>query len=106
MASPFKGFQGKAFSTVKQSFRVLTGRITAGRAATIFPDDVYLVSYPKSGNTWLRFLIANLIHPQEEVNFLNIESVLPSIYILPDRELRKFSPAANPEESRGLYASV
>jgi len=67
------------------------GRVNPGRAATIFADDVFLVSYPKSGNTWVRFLIANLVHTHEAVTFLNIESILPSIYILPDRELRKFS---------------
>lgn len=75
---------------LKHTLRVLVGQVNAGRAATIFPDDVFLVSYPKSGNTWVRFLIANLVHTEEAVTFLNIESVLPSIYILPDRELRKF----------------
>ena len=34
-----------------------------GRNLRVFPDDVYIVSYPKSGNTWTRFLIANLIYP-------------------------------------------
>lgn len=76
---------------VKEASEILLGKKTAGRNHTVFPDDVFLVSYPKSGNTWVRFLVANLVHTQEPVTFLNIESVLPSIYILPDRELRKFS---------------
>ena len=76
---------------LRHASRVLTGQGSAGRGATIFPDDVFLVSYPKSGNTWVRFLIANLVHQDQPVTFLNIESCLPSIYILPDRKLRKVS---------------
>lgn len=45
--------------------------------------DVFLVSYPKSGNTWLRFLIANAIkvHYQvdQEVNFFSILSIIPEV---------------------------
>jgi hypothetical protein len=74
---------------LRYASRVLTGQVSAGRAATIFPDDVFLVSYPKSGNTWVRFLIANLVHQDQPVTFLNIESCLPSIYIFPDRKLRR-----------------
>src|SRR5438874_11935634 len=78
---------GKIVQTVLQAKRVLLGQVNAGRAATVYPDDVFLVSYPKSGNTWVRFLIANLIS-DIPVTFLNIEQRIPSIYILPDRALR------------------
>lgn len=48
-----------------------------GRALQIFPDDVFLVSFPKSGNTWTRFLIANLTHPNTPANFANIHKLVP-----------------------------
>jgi Sulfotransferase domain len=70
-------------------FRVLTGNLMAGRCATVLPDDVYLVSYPRSGNTWMRFLIGNLLTPDEPVSFANIESRIPEIYFNPDRILRR-----------------
>src|ERR1700691_4384625 len=55
----------------------LLGQNAAGNRFTIFKDDVFITSYPKSGNTWIRFLIANLIHPQEPVTFLNIGRIVP-----------------------------
>lgn len=74
---------------IAQVGRVLTGRQLAGRSLTVFPDDVFLVSYPRSGNTWTRFLIGNLIYQDEPVTFANIESRLPEIYFNPDRILRR-----------------
>jgi Sulfotransferase domain len=68
--------------------RALTGRQMAGRNLTVFDDDVYIVSYPRSGNTWTRFLIGNLVSP-EPVTFDNIESHIPEIYFNPDRVLRR-----------------
>jgi len=69
--------------------RVLTGRQMAGRGVTVFPDDVFVVSYPRSGNTWTRFLIGNLISPDDPVTFANVESRIPEIYFNPDRRLRR-----------------
>jgi hypothetical protein len=62
---------------VLHTINELLGRNPAGRRFKIFEDDVFITSYPKSGNTWTRFLVANLIHPQESVTFLNIGGILP-----------------------------
>jgi hypothetical protein len=74
---------------LKSVGRVLLGRQMAGRGVTVFPDDVFIVSYPRSGNTWTRFLIGNLIYQDEPATFANIESRIPEIYFNPDRKLRR-----------------
>ena len=68
--------------------RILAGKQPAGRGATIFPDDVVLTSYPRSGNTWTRFLLANLLDQKNPVTFSNIEFRIPEIYFNPDRFMR------------------
>lgn len=47
-----------------------------GRRLVVRPDDVQLASYPKSGNTWTRFLIANLMYPDRAVGFGNIHQLV------------------------------
>ncbi len=69
--------------------RVVTGRQVAGRGVTVFPDDVFLVSYPRSGNTWVRFLIGNLVHTSDPTTFANVESRIPEIYFNPDHVMRR-----------------
>jgi estrone sulfotransferase len=73
---------------VAQARRILTGRQIAGRGLTVFPDDVFLVSYPRSGNTWTRFLLGNLIYQNDPVTFSNLESRIPEIYFNHDRFMR------------------
>jgi sulfotransferase family protein len=58
-----------------------------GRNLTVFPDDTFLVSYPKSGNTWARFLIANLLRPHGNVGFSNIHDIIPGIDVVPHRDM-------------------
>ncbi len=68
-------------------FKNAVGLNRPGRNLTVFPDDVFIVSYPKSGNTWTRFLIANLVHPEERANFANINRLVPDPEALSRREL-------------------
>ena len=60
-----------------------------GRNLVVFPDDVFIVSYPKSGNTWTRFLVANLAYPHEQVNFANINRLIPDPEALSKREMTR-----------------
>ncbi|MEO1349009.1 MAG: sulfotransferase domain-containing protein, partial [Cyanobacteria bacterium J06635_15] len=51
-------------------------------------EDIYLVSFPKSGNTWLRFLLATAIKLhydiKREVNFFSIHDIIPDVWISRD----------------------
>jgi hypothetical protein len=85
---PPQGSAQKLLDVLQQAGRVLTGRQLAGRGVTVFPDDIFLVSYPRSGNTWARFLLGNLINQNDPVTFSNIESRIPEIYFNRDRVLQ------------------
>ena len=60
-----------------------------GNKLTVFPDDRFQIGYPKSGNTWLRFLIANalVINPMD---FFSIQGVFPDVYSVNERTLVGF----------------
>ncbi|MGI0081666.1 MAG: sulfotransferase domain-containing protein [Nitrososphaerales archaeon] len=71
--------------------KVLLSRVHADRSLTVFPDDVFLVSYPRSGNTWTRFLVGNLVYPEGHLTFATLDSRIPPIYLFPNRVLRRIS---------------
>lgn len=56
------------------------------KSIQVLENDVVLVSYPRSGNTWMRYLLANLLAPGEDWNITNVGRVVPDIYekMLPD----------------------
>lgn len=64
------------------------GHTPAGRGLTVFPDDIFLVGYFRSGCTWSRFLFGNFIYPDHPVTFANVARLVPTIYKDPDRVLR------------------
>lgn len=64
--------------------------IPIGNRLIVKEDDCFIVSYPKSGNTWMRFLIANLIS-NEQIDFLNIENIIPAINVNTNRKISKLT---------------
>jgi hypothetical protein len=72
---------------LKAGYKHFFGLHHPGRNHRVFPDDVFLVSYPKSGNTWTRFLIANLVFPDRHPDFSNINELIPDPEALPKRDL-------------------
>lgn len=73
----------------KKIARHLLGVDIAGRYLSVYPDDTFVVSYPRSGNTWTRFLVANLLHPNEPATFDNIESLVPDTEAQTNRHLKR-----------------
>jgi hypothetical protein len=69
--------------------KYLLGTDKAGRNFAVYPGDTFVVSYPRSGNTWTRFLIANLVHPEENVTFANIERLIPDTSSQSNRALKR-----------------
>jgi len=82
-----------------------------GRHLDVRPSDTFIVSYPRSGNTWLRFLIANLVHRTATVDYSNIETLVPDIYVsselalraMPDPRILKSHEAFDPRYRRVIY---
>jgi hypothetical protein len=50
---------------------------------SIYPDDVFIVSYPKSGNTWVRFLVGNYL-TGNDCTFENCHRITPDLHMNPE----------------------
>jgi hypothetical protein len=67
------------------------GLASQGRYFEVFDDDTYIVSYPRSGNTWTRFLIANLLYPEQPASFGNIDRLIPESEELTRSQMARLS---------------
>lgn len=74
--------------TPRQYVRALLLKLGIGNAAAfhlnldaIRESDVFLCSYPKSGNTWLRFLIAQLMSTRNDIHPHTIDELVPDVYM-------------------------
>lgn len=77
------------YALARQIIRQLRAYGPAGRNIEVFNDDIYIVSYPKSGNTWVRFMLGNLYSQADAVTFSNLEQRVPDIYQNSSRTLSK-----------------
>ena len=73
----------------KLILKTLLGKDHAGRNFGVFPDDTFIISYPRSGSTWTRFLVANLVYPNERVGFANLDQLIPATAVCSRRALKK-----------------
>lgn len=74
------------YPRLRRAANLALGR-ARGRWIMQYPDSVFLVSYPKSGNTWMRFLVANLLNPNDPTTFANVDNRFPAIEHVTEREL-------------------
>lgn len=62
---------------------------TRGPNAAVYPDDRWIVSYPRSGNTWAGFLVTNLLHPESPTTFTNLAERCTDVYVYTDAFLAR-----------------
>lgn len=77
----------------------------------IFQDDTFITSYPKSGNTWVRFFVSNLLLDDDRTDLINMDQQVPDIYKVDSAALQRMSrprflkshQAYTPQYPRVLY---
>jgi Sulfotransferase domain len=75
--------------TMKLAAKYLLGLDKANRYFAVYPDDTFLISYPRSGSTWSRFLVANLAYPGEAISFANLDQFVPATASVSRRALAR-----------------
>jgi hypothetical protein len=80
--------------------KFLTGHDQPGALLKVWPGDTFLVSYPKSGNTWLRFLVANLLRQDSPVSLQDADRMIPAV---DGRAKRYFNGMSTPRIIKSHY---
>jgi hypothetical protein len=74
-------------SSLRFVAKYLLGLDKANRYFKVYPDDTFVISYPRSGSTWSRFLIANLVYPKDAITFANLDEFVPATASVSRRRL-------------------
>jgi Sulfotransferase domain len=91
------------FKQFASAVKILTRRVQPGMSLKVRPDDTFLVSYPKSGNTWMRFLIANLLQQDPPVGLLDADCLIP---IVDGKSKRFFDEMKSPRIIKSHFSFI
>jgi len=78
-----RSVRSRTVSAVKAAFRHLGVDMDLGREVglrTIRRGDTFIVSYPKSGNTWVRFLLASILLVDRAATFHDLDDFVPDVH--------------------------
>ncbi len=64
-------------------------------------QDVFIASFPKSGNTWLRFILARALYDEKTINTVNIDERFPSVH---QNDVVKMKSLASPRYIKTHHA--
>lgn len=73
------------------------------REVTLFtpgPSDRFLVSYPKSGNTWVRMLLAKLRKGESVCSLVEMDDLVPDVHFCPE-----YAIAAQKRNDNAIFKS-
>lgn len=84
------------------------------RAENIKESDIFLVSYPRSGSTWVRAIIAQILYDESKINSLkSLNSLVPDIHVnVPNKSGKRVIKTHRPypfrheKENENLYGRV
>lgn len=65
--------------SLMSKIRRLSQRLVGPPVLEIQPTDCFLVSWPRSGNTWMRYMLFNALHPDHEWDVLTIDQRMPML---------------------------
>ncbi len=101
----------KIIKRLRSQIRLLITKNSIGRDIRVYEDDTFIVSYPKSGNTWVRLMLSDLITTSYAPDFESRLSPIPNIYEQKSKLLEKYPRPRilksheyfNPQYNRVVY---